>query len=437
MGCVYLKKLSCLFFGSFVLLAGCSSVAGTDSEQPKAPPKELTIIMPDDTSQLAKHRIETFQKHGISFEAANPGVKVTVVTLPKKDYAVEIQTRLNEQKPMDLLFTHYDLLAADPALAADLTPLFKADRLTTDNLFKPLVEMVTLNGKMTAIPMSPQPLALYYNKEWFRKANVADPADGWTWEQFFSVSAKLKEANGMAGKDIYGSAVPVDAPFMETLAQSNGSSVLSPDGSKLSGYLDSAKVAQAFSMLLKDLNSGKAIRAVGNGGDPINAGLASGYIGMGVGVYGIYPYMIQNPKLQGNIAVAPMPRMENGVRANAVYIEALAVASASKQQALAWKFVKDVVLNADHEFQTDWSKRDLLTLRTAVRKQTADPHTNVFYNELNYAVKPLLYVNPRLRNVMATDFTKKLMAVQSEADVQRVLTEAAFDMDKRLAEVKL
>ncbi|MCC2685689.1 MAG: sugar transporter substrate-binding protein, partial [Paenibacillaceae bacterium] len=371
------------------------------------------------------------------FESANPGVTVTVVTMNQPDFqGPKLVERITGANPVDLVFWPYDSEFTRQGLFADLLPFYKQDRTTPDDLFKPLTDMVTENGKLTAIPMSPWPLVVFYNKEWFQKANLPEPKGDWTWEQFYTMSVKLKEANTVEGTQTYGSAVPVVTDLFESLAQSNGSSVLSPDNSHLKGYLDSRAVTEAFYLMMKDMDNEDVVKKVPDSANSINVAVSSGNVGMGVGISLNYPFISRSPKMKGKVGVAQLPRLENGVRANAVEVDALSIVSASKQQQLAWKFIKDIALNPDSEFQIDWSKQEMLTSRAAIKKLKLDddPGMKVFIDELNHAVKPVVYRNPKLKSVSSSAIFNKLALLHSEAELQGGLSQTAAEIDQKLAE---
>jgi multiple sugar transport system substrate-binding protein len=309
--------------------------------------------------------------------------------------------------------------------------------MTTDDLYKPLVEDTTIQGKFTGIPMSPEPLVVFYNKKWFENANLPEPNEKWTWEQFFNDSVHLKDSNGVEGKEIYGSALPMNTTFLETLAQSAGGSLLSPDGSKTSGYLDSPAITQAVGNLMKDLNQSKVVKQVSSPRNPILQELEKEDVGMGISSAWNYSYLMNNKKFAGKFGVVSLPRSEKGLRANAMNISTLSIAAASTQQQLAWKFIKDVVLAPDSGFQPDWAKQEMLTSKAAIKKLklNADPGMKVIYDELDFAMKPAIYINPKFQKVHTPNLISELNSAFSLEAVQKVLTETALDIDKQLSQL--
>src|SRR5205085_11138122 len=88
------------------------------------------------------------------------------------------------------------------------------------------------------------PMVLYYNKRLFDRAEVSYPKAGWNFEQFLQTAQKLTIPgkqwgfvfnNWMAGWIMW--------------LWNNGGDVLSPDGTRASGYFDSPHNVQTVSFL--------------------------------------------------------------------------------------------------------------------------------------------------------------------------------------------
>lgn len=407
-------------------------------EQPSPKERSLTILVPDHDDGSTRYRKSTLIEYAQAFESANPGIEVTIVTMPLLDfYRAKFSERVSGSHAVDLVLWPYDTEFSRQGLFVDLLQFYKEDGITPDDIYKPLTDLMTDNGQLTGIPMSPQPLAVFYNRDWFIRANLPEPTEDWTWEQFFAMSVHLKEANNFRGKEIYGSAVPIILDVFESFAQSNGGSMLSPDNNHLTGYLDSRPVVEAFAFLLKEINNQDVVKKVPNGKGAIFREISSGNVGMCVGRIGSYPFLTRNPELKETIGVAPLPRLAGGVRANAVLIQAaLSIAAASRQQQLAWKFIKDIVLNPESEFQVDWSKQELLASRSSIHKLKLndEPAWKVFMDELNYAVKPVIYRNPKTKLFATANRLNQLASLGSEAEVQIKMSGAAAAIDEWLKE---
>lgn len=413
-------------------IAGCS--AWTDKPTSTVPSgKEITIVMPDGN----KNRTSPFENSAKQFEEANPGVKVNIEKLDtSKGYRTALLERAKTNKAMDLIYMGYDTVLIEQIAFADLLPMFKSDKTTTDDLYEKLVEMSTLKGKLIGIPLNPLPLAVFYNKEWFDKAGIPYPGKEWTLDQFLNLSIKLQAANRVEGKEGYGSVVPMDMHTFESIAQSTGQSIMAPDGNRVSGYLDSKPVVAVLTKLLNYMNTSKASKGVSAAGNPVYSELRSFSAGMGISIASMFSPLEANPTTAGKFGIAALPFVEKGAKANAVYYSLLTIAESSKQKELAWKFMKEVILNPDSQFQKDWGKAEMLTVKSAVAKsgQLTFPGMDVLIEELNYAVKPIIYRNTALSGVRMTD--KSLLTATTEAEVHAALSALAEEVDKQLKDKK-
>ncbi|WP_274381463.1 extracellular solute-binding protein [Paenibacillus mesophilus] len=342
----------------------------------------------------------------------------------------------NNNKAVDLIYTGYDTILIEQIAFADLLAMFKSDKRTTDDLYEKLVEMSTVKGKLIGIPLNPLPLAVFYNKEWFDKAGIPYPGKDWTWDQFLNLSIKLQAANPIEGKEVYGSIVPLDMFTFESIAQSTGQSIVSADGNRVSGYMNSKPVVAAFAKLLNYMNTSKASKGVSAVGIPVYNELRSFSAGMGISVANMFSPLEANAATAGKFGIAALPFLEKGAKANSVYYSLLSIPESSKQKELAWKFMKDVLLNPDSQFQKDWGKSAMLTVKSAVAKsgQNKVPGMDVLVEELNYAVKPIIYRNAALSAVRLTD--KSILAAKTEAEVMAALTSLAEEVDKQLLDKK-
>jgi ABC-type glycerol-3-phosphate transport system substrate-binding protein len=391
--------------------------------------------MPTGTAVAVKYRVDTFQKYARQFEQANPGTKITIETLPKNNYNDSLTKRLQDEKPVDLVFGDFYAPLVQDGAFADLLPFYKADRMLTDDLYKSLVDMVTVKGKMTGVPLSPQPLALFYNKEWFNKAALPYPNESMTWQQYYDYSERLKSVNELKGKNVFGSVTPFDLQFFESLAMSSGLDIMSPDDSHLQGYVDKEQIADTFMSVLDPINNRLNSKRVNNSITPPYTDLNANTVGMGIGQASIYYSLV---KSKGAFGVSSLPMTNQGGRANSVYFSTLSITAKSKQQKLAWAFMKDVFLNGNSAFHDDWSRQELLTSKAAIHRlvPSMDDSVKVLYAQLNNAVEPLIYRNPGLQKIVNTDMLKKLGSYTSKEAMQRGLSEAAYQIDTQLGAAK-
>ncbi|HUJ09146.1 MAG TPA: extracellular solute-binding protein, partial [Verrucomicrobiae bacterium] len=163
-----------LFF--LLLLVGCSRSA-------------------DNRIQLTYQTIETLpeqqalhQKIVAEFERAHTNVHVNVVYDTSKFQKLNLQLAGNAGP--DVFYYIVDRL---PALArrGQVTDLTK-DFAPLASLFYPeVVEACRIDGKLQMAPFHFSTDILFYNRDWFEKANEPMPNDSWDWQKFADVASRL------------------------------------------------------------------------------------------------------------------------------------------------------------------------------------------------------------------------------------------------------
>lgn len=86
----------------------------------------------------------------------------------------------------------------------DLTDKVNAPGFGWDDYYAPARDATMVNGRVRALPALIDDLAVVYNKKAFANAGVAEPAAGWTWEQFAATAKQLSDRS----KGTFGTAWP-------------------------------------------------------------------------------------------------------------------------------------------------------------------------------------------------------------------------------------
>ena len=115
------------------------------------------------------------------------------------------------------------------------------------------------DGPIYALPNGFTPMVIYYNTASFERAGVEPPAADWTWDDLVNISQQLtldSEGRNLLDPNFDAENVTqwgfrVRRFAFEWLYRvwQNGSDVISPDGSTVSGYLDSPESIEAITFL--------------------------------------------------------------------------------------------------------------------------------------------------------------------------------------------
>ncbi|MBI5866512.1 MAG: sugar ABC transporter substrate-binding protein [Planctomycetes bacterium] len=121
-----------------------------------------------------------------------------------------------------------------------------------DDYFPNVLDSFRRDGKLYGIPLDFTPMVLVYNKKLFDAAGVPYPKDGWTWADFLDTARRLadKPETGKVATRRLAIHFENIMPFWIVWLWNNGGDVLTPDGSRASGALDSPATIDAFEFLL-------------------------------------------------------------------------------------------------------------------------------------------------------------------------------------------
>lgn len=174
-----------------------------------------------------------------AFEKANPDVKVQIETTPYDDYFTKLQTAVAGGTAADAFELNYENFVTYSSNGS-LAELKDVDA----KAYKPsLLEAFSADGKQFGLPESFSNVVLFYNKDLFKAAGVAEPTSEWTWTDEQAAAAKLTNK----AKGVWGDYQPISFfEFYKTLAQAGGQFLAedgksatfdSPEGKKAAEFL--------------------------------------------------------------------------------------------------------------------------------------------------------------------------------------------------------
>lgn len=135
-----------------------------------------------------------------AYEAANPGINIEPVDILADDYPQKVTTMLAGGDTTDVLtmknVIDYSRYANNGQLQEinDVVDTVGKDKLAGIDAFN-------MEGKYFAAPYRQDFWLMYYNKDMFKAAGIADPAN-LTWEQYSDIAKKLSTTKD--GKKVYG-----------------------------------------------------------------------------------------------------------------------------------------------------------------------------------------------------------------------------------------
>ena len=140
---------------------------------------------------------------------------------------------------------------ADSGIIVPIDEYFTEDKL--EDFVPSIIKQGTVDGQLYALGAAESTVVLFYNKDVLDAAGIQAPTtleDAWTWKEVYEISKKLKT------DDMYGSNLDWDLGEGQMYAfapmiWSNGGELLSEDGKKIDGYLNSDKSIEALEFYQK------------------------------------------------------------------------------------------------------------------------------------------------------------------------------------------
>jgi multiple sugar transport system substrate-binding protein len=193
-----------------LVVAGCSSSnvsGGTVSFQLFGDAAEITAY---------KSLIEAFAK-------VEPNIDVDLIAVPNQgDHIAKLATDFSGGSPPDLFLINYrrfGQFAGQGVLEPLGARLETTGSLREEAFYPEAIDAFRFDGDLMCLPQNISSQVVYYNPTLFERFDVANPAAGWTWDDFLATARRMTRDTDRDGKtDVYGIAFDIDlvrvAPFI-------------------------------------------------------------------------------------------------------------------------------------------------------------------------------------------------------------------------------
>ncbi|MDC4232495.1 sugar ABC transporter substrate-binding protein [Actinomyces sp. B33] len=132
---------------------------------------------------------------------ANPDFRLTFDGPSFNDYFTKVKTRMLGDDAPCILTTQAARAQELDGILSPLDDLMKAEGVDASMYNAAMMEGMTVNGSVVALPYDAEPDVLYYNRALFAEAGLAEPGLDYTTEQF------LSDAKALTGDGRWGLAV--------------------------------------------------------------------------------------------------------------------------------------------------------------------------------------------------------------------------------------
>ena len=296
------------------------------------------------------------------FEKAHPNVDVQYETgILKEDYSSWLSKKIVEGKQPDVFMVpenDFNLLASTKTLA-NLDSYIKKD-LKPSLFYHSAYNSGQFERKQFALPFESNPVMMCVNKDLLEKEGISIPDSNWTLEDLYAICQKVtKDTNGDGLIDQYGI---TDYTWKQALVAYNGH-LRNQSGVNV----DSAEMHQALSFISKLDSLNQRYKVTSNDFDEGKVA----FYPMSLAQYRTYkPYPYHVAKYSRfSWTCIPMPAAKAGIPATQVKTSLFAMSSKTKQDKLAWEFMKLLGQNQKNQ-QELFAKSQGTSVLTSVVKSS-------------------------------------------------------------------
>jgi multiple sugar transport system substrate-binding protein len=442
------KRLAPLLYliVALILIAGCAPIPvaapGTAAqpaaaETPAAAAEGAKTILRVGTGDSGEG-LTPHQEIISRFEKANPDILVQLEAVAGNDYYTRLLTQLAAKRPPDIMQIGDDAVPmfVDKGALIPLDDYIKGQDGQDLSIYLPgLVDPGKWNGKQYFLPKDYSPLGVYFNKKIFDQYGVPYPKDGWTWDDLLTTAKALtKDTDGDGKTDVWGIQLPATwTSGFEYWVAAAGGKLISEDGTKFTGYMDSPEVQDALKFYADLYNVSKVapppadLAMFGGGNTEFDQGKAA------MRIFGRWPQSgyKTNPNIDLGVVGPPAGKQ----RANVLFWGGFGIASTAENPDAAWRFLKFYTGAEGAEVWKDWALPAVASVAES-SGMSKDPIEGVWIDELSH-LAPRAYVStpywgqtadPALRKALET------VLIDPNADVATVLKTAAAEAQKALDE---
>lgn len=370
-----------------------------------------------------------------NFEDQNSDILVQLEAVAGRDYYARLLTQLAAKQAPDIMQIGDDAVPSfvEKGAFVPLDDYMKSANFDASIYLPGLLAPGQVNGKQYLLPKDYSLLGVYYNKKLFDAAGLPYPQEGWTWDDLLATAQKLtKDENNDGNPEVWGLQLAATwTTGFEYWVAAAGGKLISEDGKKFVGYMDSPEVVRAVQFYADLYNKYKVapppadLSQFGGGNSEFANGQAAMYI------FGRWPQsgLLKNPNV--DLGVAPPP--QDKVRANVLFWGGFGIATTSQNPEKSFRFLNYYTGEPGAQVWKDWA---LPAVRSVAESSglAADPIEGVWINELNH-LAPRAYTFTPYWNETADPALRKALEtvlLDPKADVAAVMKLAAQEAQAAL-----
>jgi multiple sugar transport system substrate-binding protein len=200
------------------------------------------------------------------FKRQHPGIEIEYESI-SVNYRERLLTSIVAGTPPDVALLDNGSYGVPPFIARGLLVNVAAylDRIGVDTsaYYPQVLEIFRRPGGLYAFPKDFNPIVVYCNLDLFEQAGVTLPGFDWTWDDYRRIARQLtRDTDGDGRSDSFGTQVRRVFYLWQPWVWAAGGDVLSPDGRRATGYLDSPASETAIQFLTDLVTVDRVVPAV-------------------------------------------------------------------------------------------------------------------------------------------------------------------------------
>jgi multiple sugar transport system substrate-binding protein len=195
--------------------------------------------------------LKAFRNVITAFEDVEPEITVNLVEASDRDdLLARLSTSFAGGDPPDVFLLNYRFygqFAARGVLEPVEERVDGSDVFQQEDFYEPALDAFRFGGTLTCLPQNISSLVVYYNRDLFRDAGVAEPEAGWTWDEMVQRALQLTEdTDGDGNVDRYGLGVEPSIIRIAPFVWSNGGEIVDDEDAPTRFTLDTPEALDAM-----------------------------------------------------------------------------------------------------------------------------------------------------------------------------------------------
>jgi multiple sugar transport system substrate-binding protein len=231
-------------------MAGCGGDGGGSKGEGKESGEVSFMVFGD------PEEIQAYRDVIAAYENEQPDVDVKMIEASDRDDLIaRLSTSFAGGTPPDLFLLNYRFygqFAARGVLEPIEDRVDDSDLFEQDDFYEEAMSAFRFNDELTCLPQNISSLVVYYNKDLFQKAGVAEPKEGWKWDDMVAAAKKLtKDSDGDGKAEVYGLGIEASLIRLAPFVWSAGGELVDDDENPTHFTLDSDEAELALERLLQ------------------------------------------------------------------------------------------------------------------------------------------------------------------------------------------